>query len=316
MVRDFLRWPAGTDLGKSLGVSPRPHPPIERTLLWIARAAWALLPLGAGPALGHALADTSRPVQLTATCGVWLVWGVGLVASLVPTTVSLTAWRLLAPGPAVAVAVALVHRTDGVWGAVGLAHAVLAAVLVLTGEVGEVFVQGSAYGAERRFPLRVPGPLLLGPLPLGWALAAAGVLAGPLLLAAEQWWQGLVVTAIGAAWAVVFARRCHRLSRRFLVFVPAGFVVHDHLVLADTAMFNAELVRGMRLAPVGTEAADATGAALGTPLEVHVDKGMVVLAGTLKKPGGTALHVRSLLLAPTRPGRVLTVAATRNWAMR
>jgi len=254
-------------------------------------------------------------VQLTASVGLWAAWGVGLVASLVPTTASLTAWRLLAPGPLAAVIVALAHRGDGGGGALAVAHALVVVVLVFTGEVGEIFVQGSAYGAEHRYPLRVPGPLLVGPLPIGWALAAAGVLAGPLLLAAQRWWQGALVTLVGAAWAVVFARRCHRLSRRFVVFVPAGFVVHDHLVLADTALFSADTVHGMRLAPVGTEAADATGAALGTPLEVHVEKGMVVMAGTLKKPGGTALHVRSLLVSPTRPGRVLARAATRNWAM-
>lgn len=295
----------------------RSRPPIDRTLLWIARGAWALLPLGAGPALGHALAEASRPVQLTASLGLWAAWGVGLVASLVPTTVSLTTWRLLAPGPLAVVAVALVHRSDGGAGAlaVAVAHALVVAVLVFTGEVGEIFVQGSAYGAEHRFPLRVPGPLLVGPLPIGWALAAAGLMAGPLLVAAERWWQGALVTLSGAAWAGVFAPRCHRLSRRFVVFVPAGFVIHDHLVLADTALFSADTVHGMRLAPVGTEAADATGAALGRALEVHVEKGMLVMAGTLKKPGGTALHVRSLLVSPTRPGRVLAQAATRHWAM-
>ncbi len=295
--------------------SPR-TPPVERIVLWIARAAWALLPVGAGPALGHALAGASRPVQVTGSLGAWLVWGVGLVASLVPTTVSLTAWRLLAPGPLAALVVATLHRADGAASVVGLAHAVVVLGLVLAGEVGEVFVQGSAYGAEHRYPLRAPGPLVVGPVPLGWLLAAAGLLAGPLGLAARRWWWAVPVTALGAAWAFLFAKRCHRLARRFLVFVPAGFVVHDHLVLAETALFRSDEVRGMRLAPADTEAADATGKALGPAIEVHVADAKIVLAGTLGKPGGTGLHVRSLLVSPTRPGRVLAHAAGRNWRMR
>lgn len=286
--------------------------PIERFAVWATRAAWAVLPLGVGPALGHALAGASRPEQLTGSIGAWLVWGVGLVASLVPTTVSLTLWRLLAPGPLVAVIVAALHRADGAATAAALAHGVLVGALVFAGEVGEVFVQGSAYGDERRYPLRVPGPLLVGPLPLGWLVAATALLVGPLALAARQWW-GAPVTLVGAAWGWVFAQRCHRLSRRFVVFVPAGFVVHDHLVLADTALFRAADVRGMRLAPAGTDAADATGRALGPAIEVQVNDQKLVLAGTVRNPGGTGLHVRSVLVSPTRPGRVLDHAESRRW---
>ena len=95
--------------------------------------------------------------------------------------------------------------------------------------------------------------------------------------------------------------------------MPAGLVVHDHLVLAETALFSTATVRGMRLAPLGTEAADATGGALGPAVELHVDDGKIMLAGTRRTPGGTALHVRSLLVSPTRPGRVLDHADARHW---
>lgn len=285
-------------------------------MVWLARAAWALLPFGAGPALGHALAETDRAVQLTGSIGAWAVWGVGLAAGLVPTTVSLTVWRLLAPGPLAVALVATLHRADGAASVLALAHGAVVLALVFAGEVGQVFVQGSAYGDEHRYPLRVPGPLLLGPLPLGWALAGAGLVAGPLGVAAGRWWWAVPVTLVGTAWAVLFGLRCHRLARRFVVFVPAGFVVHDHLVMADTALFRAHELRGMRLAPAGTEAADATGKALGPAVEVHVDDAKIVLAGTRAKPGGTGLHVRSLLITPTRPGRVLAHAATRSWLLR
>ena len=68
-------------------------------------------------------------------------------------------------------------------------------------------------------------------------------------------------------------------------------------------------------APADTEAADLTGNALGRALEIRLtDASTVVLAGSPSKPGGTALHVRSILVSPTRPGRVITEAARRRVA--
>jgi hypothetical protein len=113
--------------------------------------------------------------------------------------------------------------------------------------------------------------------------------------------------------AYAFARRCHRLSRRFLVFVPSGVVVHDHMVLTDTCMFRRSDVAGLSLAMAETEAADITGKALGNAVEISLhDFDTVVLAATPRKPGGTALHVRALLVSPSRPGAVLAEAGRRK----
>ena len=96
------------------------------------------------------------------------------------------------------------------------------------------------------------------------------------------------------------------------MFVPAGLVIHDHLVLAETAMFPQRSIGHLGLALAGTEAADLTGPAAGNAIEIgFTDLPTVVLAGTRAKPAGTALHVRSVLVAPSRPGRALTAAATR-----
>ena len=75
---------------------------------WPARVTWLLLPLVAGPALGAALDGTSRAVQLVASIGVWAGWAAVLVATLVPTTVSLTALRVAAPSAVAASSAALV----------------------------------------------------------------------------------------------------------------------------------------------------------------------------------------------------------------
>jgi hypothetical protein len=284
---------------------------------WAFRALWASLPFTAAPALAHVFGDSSRGVQLVGSVGMWLGWIAVLTASLVPTTVSLTVVRLVSPGAVVAAFVSAPRHasTPAVVGA--LVVAILAISVAYSAEFGGVFVQGSAYGDETRFPLRPPGPLVVGPLPLGWALVAAAIVSGPLLAAARSYVVGAILTAVGVALAWIFGRRCHRLARRFLVLVPAGIVVHDHLVLSDTSMFRKSDVAGVSLALDKTEAADLTGKALGNAVEIVLkDFDTVVLAGTPKKPGGTALHVLSVLVSPSRPGRMLAEAARRGHVVR
>ena len=129
---------------------------------------------------------------------------------------------------------------------------------------------GSSYGDERRMPLRVPGPLLAGPLVLVWAVAVAGVAAGPLLLAARQWVAGAAAMAAGLPAAGVAVRSMHTLARRWLVFVPNGLVVHDPLVLVEPVLLRRADVRSLGPAPADTAALDLTRGALGLALEVRL----------------------------------------------
>ena len=286
-------------------------------MTWAFRVVWASLPSTAAPTLAHVFSDASRPVQLVGSAGLWLGWIVVFTASLIPTSVSLTVVRLVSPGAVVAAFVSATRHASSFAIVSAVVVAIMAVSLAYSAEFGGVFVQGSAYGDEARFSLRPPGPLVVGPLPLGWALAAAAIVSGPLLLAAHSYVLGAAVTAFGVAFAWLFGRRCHRLTRRFLVLVPAGIVVHDHLVLSDTSMFRKSDVASVGLALDKTEAADLTGKALGNAVEIVLkDFDTVVLAGTPKKPGGTALHVRAVLLSPSRPGRMLTEAARRGHAVR
>ena len=284
---------------------------------WAFRAVWASLPFAAAPALAQVFSDASRAVQLVGSAGLWLGWIVVFTASLIPTTISLTVVRLVSPCAVVAAFVSSTRHASSIAIVSAVVVAIMAVSLAYSAEFGGVFVQGSAYGDETRFPLRPPGPLVVGPLPLGWALAAAAIVSGPLLLAARSYVLGAAVTAFGVALTWIFGRRCHRLARRFLVLVPVGIVVHDHLVLSDTSMFRKSDVASVGLALDKTEAADLTGKALGNAVEIALkDFDTVVLAGTPKKPGGTALHVLSVLVSPSRPGRVLTEAARRGHAVR
>ena len=96
------------------------------------------------------------------------------------------------------------------------------------------------------------------------------------------------MTLVAALALAVLPRRFHLLSRRFLVFVPAGLVVHDHLVLAETALFRWVEVRSVERALAGTTALDLTGGALGAAVEVTLDGEQTVVraAGRARTPVG------------------------------
>jgi hypothetical protein len=280
-------------------------------VVWAARAVWLAIALLGGEAFGDALTERSRPVQLTATVLLWVLWGAVALALLVSSTVSLTVVRTIVPGALVVAILATVTGADSVDAVVAIGLVVVMVALVGSGELGETFAQASAYGDERRFVLRPPVPFLV-PAVVSWLVLCACAIAGPLSLASGAWGIGVPVTAAAVVLSWFLGRRFHRLSRRWLVLVPAGLVVHDHVVLAETAMFRRAGIESVGLALVDTQAADLTGPAAGHAVEIRLrEPDTVVLAPTRAKPGGTALHVRAVLVAPTRPGRALTAAAQR-----
>jgi hypothetical protein len=261
---------------------------------------WLALVFTLAPALGDAVADRSRAVQLTVTTAAWVVWAAVLITGAIASTVTLTIVRTLAPAAPLAALLAWFTGASSTGAVVGLTTAAAAAALAFGADLGQVFVQASAYGDERRFPLRPPATLLLA-VPLLWGVIAVGLGCGVLLLATGQILIGapLAVLASGLAW--FSAPRLHGLARRWFVLVPAGVVLHDRLVLAETAMFARADVARAALALEGTQAADLTGAALGNPVELSLNRTAdVVLAG-----GTHARDVRAVLFSPTRPGRVL-----------
>lgn len=288
---------------------------LQRILPWALRVAWAVLAFTAGPALGNALDPRSRSVQLVASVALWAVWGVVLVATLVPHPVSLTAVRCATPAAVVAVLVAAVDG-DRAGAALALATTALAMALAFLPETGTVFVNGPAYPNERRFLLRAPAPLLLGVLGVVWALALAGPVVGVLLVAARQWVAGAAVLAAGVPLCVVLLRAIHGLSRRWLVFVPAGVVLHDPIALADPVLFRRQLVVALGPADSDSPALDLTQTAPGLALELALAEEVPILRS---KPGrrlGEAASPSRLLFTPTRPGAVLREAGERGLPVR
>lgn len=287
------------------------------------RVTWLLLPLAAGPVFAAALDGTSRPVQLVDSAGLWGVWAAVLVATLIPRTVSLTAVRIVAPAACVGAAAAVVVVATGSgdadvavgWQVAGLVSTLLAAGAAFSPTTGHSFVNGSSYGDEVRFPLRAPGPLLLGPVELVWLGVVAGAVSGPLLLAARQWVAGVLLLAVGWTLAVWGARVLHGLSRRWVVFVPAGLVLHDPLALSDPVLIRRTHVAALGAAPAGSEALDLSRGALGLALEMRMKEPAALgVAATRRGDPVQTTEVERVLFTPSRPGALLDAAHTRRIA--
>lgn len=274
-------------------------------LPWLLRVVWLAVPFTAGPALAGALDGRSAAVQWVAAVLLWGGWSAGVLTLLLPRPVGVTVLRVVAPASLAA----------AVWAGSPLGAVVpaVATVAALAPETGAWLVNGAAYGYERRYLLRAPGPLLAGPIVLAWALVVGGLAAGPLLLAARQWVAAAVAVAAGAPLVVVLARALHSLAERWAVLVPAGLVLKDHLALLDPVLFRRQDVEVLRGAPAGTDAVDLTARAPGIALEVSLaDAYDVIRVVPGRRAAGQPGKLRRFLFTPTRPGALLDDARTRR----
>lgn len=278
---------------------------LPRPLLWALRVIWFVLgPVLAGT-VGEAFESFSRPVGVVAVVLVWIGWVAGLLAVLVPSPLGLTVIRVVAPaGLAAAALGALGGDPDPL--AIGISA--VASVIALSAPLGDDFVDASSYGPERRLPLRVPGPLLLGPIPLAWLAIVTGVAVGPLLLAGRAWIAGAILTVVGLPLAVVAARALHQLSRRWIVYVPGGVVIHDHMAVLDPVLCRRNVLQAMTGALADTEATDLTLGALGSAVEILLREPVAYVPATGRRRTVELERSRAFLVAPTRPGLALELA--------
>lgn len=215
----------------------RPNP---RAAVWLMRIAWLALPFAAGDLLASALSDYEPSLRAACSVGLWAVWAVVALLCWLPHNVTLTLLRIWMPVGLAVVCwawLATGGESGGGW-ADTLPAAVtagVAAAICLSPAIGGAYVGALDYPSERRFLLRPPVALLLGPIFLAWALAVGGVLVGPLLLADGRWLAGGIALAIGWPLALQAHLSFVMLSRRWLVFVPAGIVVCDTLALGVEA---------------------------------------------------------------------------------
>ena len=288
---------------------------LDRAGLWPARVLVALTPVVAGPAVTQLL-DGRRDAgadgaALAVEIALWAGWFGVLVATLTPSPISLTALRL-ALSTALAGAVLLV-AFEGIGSATvgAILWAAVTTTVVFLPVVGDRMINGSAYGSERRMALRPPAYVLLGPVQLSWAFVASGFLGTAALVLAEQWVLAVIVAAVGGVLGWAGSRIVHQLARRWVVFVPAGFVLRDPMHLVD-----AVLLRRNQVAALGPALAaesgrtDLSGGARGLALEVALKEPTPISIRIDNE--ATHLDVTNIVFTPTLPGAMLREARIRG----
>lgn len=286
---------------------------------WLVVVAWVLVPVATGAVIEDAIGSHATAIRVAETVGAWATWVVTLTAALIRRPLTLTTMRLgTSAGVVAAIAAALAaDATSTAVLVVGTSVPVVAFLAAMSPGVGQRHVDGASYGDERRFPLRAPVALLVGPVPLAWATVLAGLSAGPLLLAARQWLAGGVCTAVGVPAAALAARALHGLARRWFVFVPAGVVLHDAMTSREPFLMVRASVSRLGPAPPDTDLTaddivDGTQGAAGVVLSIDLDRAVELVPRPSR--GGTARLRRTNRVAfvPTRPGAVVEEARRRR----
>lgn len=264
------------------------------------------------PLAGDVLDRLGNSHRVLASTALWSLWAIVLLSVLVPASTSLTALRLATP--AHLATLVLVSGIAGIdlGSAIALALSAMAAVLSASGETGASFIQSSAYGDEKRFPLRCPRSFLVV-IVMAWLIWFTTAALGAILVVTGAFPEVVIgsVLAVAALFGcAVLPRRFHRYSRRWLVEVPAGLVIHDYVLLTETAMFPR---RGVVDVDMWTqsdssvdEPFDLSGGLHSSGIVVRLkDPETVILSPTKDHPGGRAFHVSSARVCPTRVTRTL-----------
>jgi hypothetical protein len=275
-------------------------------VLWIARLSWIVLAFTSANALDHALGDTSTPVRVVVALLAWTLWGATLLGLLAPRPWGFTVARIACTA---AVATALISTGFAAATATvpAVAVACVAAVCVCSARVAHACADGVAYGYEHRFPLRPPFALLIGGIPLAAAIVVAGAATGPLLLAARAWIAGVLASVVGLPVAWLTVRALHGLSVRWLVVVPAGFVIVDRLTLADPVLLPTEQVTSIDAAPV----ARPDGA-----VDLRLGTAFGSLLVTTREPGEIARRTGRATTTPTNTAAVIVAPVRPSWFRR
>ncbi|MCO5313435.1 MAG: hypothetical protein M9952_10950 [Microthrixaceae bacterium] len=292
----------------------RSHP-----IVWLLRVAWLVLPLTLGTVIEDALDGRSTPVVVVTAVLSWTLWALGLGAALVTVPAAHAVLRWVVPIALVAgITSMLMNRPDtgeraaaNAFGVIGLIAALVATACAFAGVLANEYANGAAYGDERRFALRIPAGFLLGPIPVFWAATAGGLVGGPILLAAQAWLPGTLTLIVGLVAAPVAARSFLGLSRRWLVFVPAGVTLVDHLALSDPVLFSKARITRFGPAFTDTVAKDLTSNAAGLVIELAFDQPLDISVRIGRDQAEVEL-VRAVLITPVRPGAVMQEAARRG----
>ena len=232
----------------------------------------------------------------------WILWAVVAIGTWIHHPISLTTIRCLAP---IVVFYSVVYALSESLSSLNIAVVtcgIISLMLMFTADYGSAHVQAGAYGNERRFLLRIPAPVVL-PTLITWALFATVLVVLENAVQSENYVLSipLLLALIAMSWK--FAPQMHRLSKRWLVRVPAGWVVHDDLMLAENLLIRSHNLTAMDFALADSEALDLSGMTRGVPIQISLremtDVRLSQLGARLLKTMDV-LHVQAFLVATTR----------------
>ena len=167
----------------------------------------------------------------------WVGWGLILGSSIIRRPWGLTVIRVLTPTtlPALLAAQLYSHISTGIL-VVALTHATLASLLSLLPETGNAMVDGLSYGDEKRFLLRVPSAIAIGPLILLWAVVVLGLISGPITVASENWIIGILLIGILSVSKAYILRKYSPACYLLVGFSRRG-TAHDEMDCAELLVF-------------------------------------------------------------------------------
>ena len=279
----------------------------------IMRVIWISLPLLCGPSLADSLNDFKLLLRTTVSISLWTFWVLILLSTLIATPISLAIIRIGAPAAAALSLWSALETSGSVSGIIGLAASAITACVALSAPLGDRFSDGASYGDERRFLLRAPGPVLLLLGPLAWLTSVAGLTVGPILLLNKNFLFGSLISLCGFPLAALASNAIYQLGKRWLVLVPAGILLHDHLSVGDPTLIPRNQLANFSPAKVETNALDLSQNSFGLSLEIKclTPLSMMLRTGTRKTTNETSI-VESFLINPVRPNVLLAEAQKRG----
>ena len=279
----------------------------------IMRVIWISLPLLCGPSLADSFNDFKLLLRTAVSISLWTFWVLILLSTLIATPISLAIIRIGAPAAAALSLWSALETSGSVSGIIGLAASAITACVALSAPLGDKFSDGASYGDERRFLLRAPGPVLLLLGPLAWLTSVAGLTVGPILLLNKNFLLGSLISLCGFPLAALASNAIYQLGKRWLVLVPAGILLHDHLSVGDPTLIPRNQLANFSPAKVETNALDLSQNSFGLSLEIQclTPLSMMLRTGTRKTTNETSI-VESFLINPVRPNVLLAEAQKRG----
>ncbi len=278
---------------------------IETKLLWLIRGLWVGAAVVALMTLAETLQELGTTQFVAIVVPLWLCWLGGFVGLLVPSNLSLTTIRVVSP---ILTAVWISLAIDWQTAMAAAATSSVLLLLIYSHRFGFAMVNGSAYGSEKRYLLAPPVPAVAVVNVCGAASIVAAIWSVRLIQGGSVWI--IAAAALFAAATFVLTRFSHQLSLRWIVFVPAGLVVHDPIALSHSALFRRPEIEYLTTSQSGTVDDSTLDLSMGAPgLSSSIQtKDELVIDLRSQEP----VKATNIRVTPSAPGALLKQARLRG----